>query len=100
LCGLLTDDESRRIRKALMGVGLPVWDDLLESRNDAGELEILKGLEEFREHLGGELTVTLPQGIGSRVEVHEMDQGVIMRAVQTLKAEVVAARNSRVREIA
>jgi 3-dehydroquinate synthase len=100
LCGLLTEAEAGRIMNALMGIGLPIWDDLLEARNDAGELEILKGLEEFREHLGGELTVTLPQGIGSRVEVHEMDRELIMKAVQTLKAEVVAARNSMVNEIA
>jgi 3-dehydroquinate synthase len=33
---------------------------------------VLKGLEEFREHLGGELTLTMLRGIGAGVEVHEI----------------------------
>ena len=35
---------------------------------------MLAGLDEFREHLGGELTVTLLAGIGSRLDVHEIDE--------------------------
>lgn len=46
---------------------------------------LLKGLEEFREHLGGELTITLLQGIGHGVEVHEMDHDRILQAVEKLK---------------
>ena len=36
---------------------------------------ILDGIEEFREHLGGELTVTLLRGIGRGEEVHSLDGG-------------------------
>ncbi len=86
LSGLLTDDEATRIVQALTAVGLPVWDPLLESKTGSGKFEILKGLEEFREHLGGILTVTLPQGIGNKLEVHTMDSDLVMAAVDHLKA--------------
>jgi len=72
--------------QALRAVGLPVWDPLLESKTGSGAFEILKGLEEFREHLGGILTVTLPQGIGNKLEVHTMDGDLVMAAVDYLKA--------------
>ena len=86
LIGLLGDGDVERILCALARVGLPTWDPLLEARTDRGESEILKGLEEFREHLGGTLTVTLPDGIGQRVEVHHMDTAAVMDAIGFLKA--------------
>jgi 3-dehydroquinate synthase len=42
-------------------------------------------LHEFREHLGGELTVTLLSEIGVGVEVHVMDAGLIERAIEWLR---------------
>ena len=45
----------------------------------------MKGLEEFREHLGGELTITLPDGIGARVELHEMDTGLIESCIDAMR---------------
>lgn len=47
---------------------------------------VLKGLEEFREHLGGELTIMLINDIGSGIEVHEMDTPLISTAIAKLKA--------------
>ncbi|MBT3191734.1 MAG: 3-dehydroquinate synthase [Verrucomicrobia bacterium] len=86
LCGLLSEADATRIQQALSAMGLPVWDALLEARTETGELEILKGLEEFREHLGGSLTITLPQGIGSKIEVHEMDTDKLIEALGGVKA--------------
>lgn len=45
---------------------------------------VLSGLEEFREHLGGELTVTLARAIGAPYEVHDMDRALIKRAIERL----------------
>lgn len=45
---------------------------------------ILSGLEEFREHLGGDLCVTLPRAIGAPYEVHHMDTVLIARAIEHL----------------
>jgi 3-dehydroquinate synthase len=49
-------------------------------------LQILAGLDEFREHLGGELTITLLKEIGSGMEVHEMNSGKIVEAIHELRA--------------
>jgi 3-dehydroquinate synthase len=46
---------------------------------------ILEGLEEFREHLGGELTVTLVPEIGTKLEVHEMERALILEAMEELR---------------
>ena len=45
----------------------------------AGRPAVLDGLAEFREHLGGELTITLLAGVGRGVEVHD-DSGRAGRA--------------------
>jgi 3-dehydroquinate synthase len=56
---------------------------LLHEDSD-GEFVVLKGLEEFREHLGGKLTITLLQGVGRGFEVHEMDSLVVLAAIREL----------------
>ncbi len=47
--------------------------------------ELFKGIEEFREHLGGRLTVTLIEDIGKPVDVHEMDFERLSEAMDTLR---------------
>lgn len=68
--GLIAEADVNRIISGLRDCGLPVWDDLLERRLPDGSLEIMAGLAQFREHLGGDLTITLPHGIGSKTEVN------------------------------
>lgn len=46
--------------------------------------ELLKGIQEFREHLGGELTITLIKGIGQKMDVHEIDLELMKNAVNSL----------------
>ena len=45
---------------------------------------MLEGLEEFREHLGGRFTITLLDGIGRGVDVHEVDYGRVLEAAAIL----------------
>ncbi len=87
--GLLTESELNRILNAMQHCGLPIWDHLLEYTED-GNLTILKGLDEFREHLGGLLTVTLPRGIGTKCEIHEMDRSIIADAITFLRDRSIA----------
>jgi 3-dehydroquinate synthase len=55
--------------------------------NSPGNKEsILHGLQEFREHLGGELTIMLLDRIGNGVEVHEVDMALYREAIDILKA--------------
>jgi 3-dehydroquinate synthase len=46
---------------------------------------VLGGLEEFREHLGGELTITLLLGIGHGFEVHEIDAEQMLQSIGELE---------------
>jgi len=46
---------------------------------------VLQGLRDFREHLGGELTITLLAEIGTGLEVHEMDEALVAEAIAWLK---------------
>ncbi|SFR49091.1 3-dehydroquinate synthase [Robiginitalea myxolifaciens] len=50
--------------------------------------EVLNGLTEFQEHLGGLLTITLLKGIGEKEDVHEMDRTLIREALDYLSARV------------
>ncbi len=74
---LISADELKRILDGISNCGLKVWYPEMAQRNDSGELAILQGLKEFQEHLGGRLTITLPEGIGKKVEVHHMDYDLI-----------------------
>jgi 3-dehydroquinate synthase len=57
----------------LRASGFKLWFKELDLRLPNGSRAIFAGLEDFREHLGGELTVTYPKGIGARHEVHEVE---------------------------
>ena len=81
---LLTAEEFERIVTGLVACGLPVWHPLLTAKSPEGNLEILEGLADFREHLGGALTVTLPDGIGAKVEVHQISVEIVEDAVTHL----------------
>jgi 3-dehydroquinate synthase len=75
--GALSADALDRIKRLLRHLGFELWHPALSQRDETGDLAILQGLEEFREHLGGELSITLLQEIGVGVEVHEVDLDVM-----------------------
>lgn len=81
----LDDSVFDAIHAGLREAGFPVWYDLLERRAGDGSLELLNGLRDFQEHLGGELCVTMPRGLGAKFEIHEMDAGLVADSVAELK---------------
>ncbi|HEY5344924.1 MAG TPA: 3-dehydroquinate synthase [Verrucomicrobiae bacterium] len=83
--GLLDPPSCERILKLLERLGFKLFADELLNANNANEFTILSGLEEFREHLGGELTITLLKEIGRGVEVHEMNPQKIVEAIHELQ---------------
>ena len=85
LSGLLPAGEEERICALLEFLGFALWHPALLKQGPAGELVILEGLREFREHLGGELTITLLAGIGTGVEVHEIDHELMRQAMLWLR---------------
>jgi 3-dehydroquinate synthase len=85
LAGMLAAGEDSRICALLDHLGFRLWHPALEVRGTDGGLAILEGLREFREHLGGDLTVTLLEDIGSGIEVHTIDEARMLEAINWLK---------------
>ena len=86
LAGMCDPASADAVRALLARLGLPRWDEALEQVS-AGRRVVLDGLDEFREHLGGELTVTLVRAIGEGVEVHRMDEALIEAAIARLRPD-------------
>jgi 3-dehydroquinate synthase len=83
--GLLEAAAADRILNLLRGLGFSIFASRLRVKDSRGEYQILAGLEEFREHLGGELTITLLKEIGQGIEVHEMHPDKIMASIHELE---------------
>ncbi|MFP4339580.1 MAG: 3-dehydroquinate synthase [Cyclobacteriaceae bacterium] len=78
--GMLSEHEMQRVMQLFKTLGFSLYVPELEKE------EVLKGLQEFQEHLGGELTIMLLEKIGKGVEVHEMHIELIRKAIAQLKA--------------
>jgi 3-dehydroquinate synthase len=92
LTGLLPESDWRRVLALLEGVGFALYAPELEgplSRCDPDSL--LHGLTEFREHLGGRMTVTLLAGIGRGVEAHYMEDEIIRESIAELASAAAEA---------
>lgn len=85
LKGMIGQADRDAILHGLAECGLPTWSPLLERADTRGEPEVLGGLEQFREHLGGRLCITLPKPLGAKVEVHRMSLATVKRAIRLLK---------------
>jgi 3-dehydroquinate synthase len=83
--GFLAADDCGRILALLTALDFELWAPQLEARDSDGRLQLIVGLEEFRQHLGGALTITLIEGIGRGFEVHEMDAEVIAASLAEMK---------------
>ena len=84
LAGLLASGGEDRICFLLEHLGFDLWHPALQKYNAEGGSEILVGLRDFREHLGGELTITLLAELGVGIEVHEMDETLIAQSIDWL----------------
>ena len=88
LSGLLDEASGTRITQLMRALGFVLWDDALDQRAADGRREVLAGLEHFRAHLGGELTITLLSDIGFSVDVHDMNSNLIDQAISDLQGAV------------
>lgn len=82
--GLLKALRRDEILRLIRSLGFDLYHVLLMdgTRLNPG---ITAGLQEFREHLGGELTITLIRDIADAVDVHEMAPDLLDRAASVLK---------------
>ncbi|MFG0305646.1 MAG: 3-dehydroquinate synthase [Phycisphaerales bacterium JB040] len=77
--GLCPPELADRVHSSLTALGFTLAHPLL-ARPEA----VLPGLDEFREHLGGELTITLCPEPGRDAEVHSIDENAMRRAFAVL----------------
>ena len=85
LCGLITETDLHQILDVMKKIGF----DLAIPMNTPEEVDILlKGIEEFREHLGGQLTITLISGLGIKHDVHTIDMARMKDAVLKLNYQM------------
>ena len=83
--GLLSEQACGQILSLLDRLKLPSWHRALDLKGPDGRLKILRGLDEFKEHIGGELTITLLKQIGQGTEVGRIDHAIIHRALSWLR---------------
>lgn len=76
--------DADRVLNCLHRLGLPLWHPALD--DEAG---LFAGLEEFRQHLGGRLTLTMLPRVGDKLDVHSVDLAR-MRAALRRVAEYAA----------
>ena len=77
----ISREDFTSIINAIQSCGLPTSSELLKRLDSNGEPDVLNGIEQFREHLGGELCVTLPNPIGSKIEVHQINRELLKEAI-------------------
>ena len=82
LSGRLPAEKAERIFQLLFQLRFEITHPLLQIEKNS---DILSGLNEFREHLGGLLTIMLLRDIGTGEEVHEIDIALLIEASRQLK---------------
>ena len=79
LQGRISESDFNRIIHLMHTLGFELFAPELQGEN------LIQGLKEFQEHLGGQLTIMLLEELGKGVEVHEMDHDLIFKSVEILR---------------
>jgi 3-dehydroquinate synthase len=79
---------AERVLKLYSIMGFLTHHEALEWRDGNGKRRILAGLDEFREHLGGRLTLLMIREIGTGVDVHKIDTEAYGRCIDQLRGPV------------
>jgi 3-dehydroquinate synthase len=80
---MLSAGEWERIISLIKNLGFAIYHEALLT-TQSGDYQVIKGLEEFREHLGGELTIMLLTQIGKGKEVNQIDKKIMLQAAELL----------------
>lgn len=83
ISGRINEEDAQNIIDLLQALGFAITHPLMEIKDDHSN--VLKGLNEFREHLGGKLTIMLLERIGKGIEVHELDTELLKKSSQWLE---------------
>lgn len=77
----LAESDAQAVLGCLADLGLPLDHPSLHETDT-----LFAGLEEFRQHLGGRLTLTMLKGVGQPIDVHEVDRGKMLLAIERVAA--------------
>jgi 3-dehydroquinate synthase len=76
----LPAEDSERVLRCLVDLGFALDHPILRDPS-----ALFEGLEEFRQHLGGRLTLTMLEAIGRPIDVHEVDDSKMRIAIARLR---------------
>lgn len=93
-CGWVSEGVRDTLLNALERIGFRLWQPELAWTQGDGALSILEGLDEFREHLGGRLTLMLPEGPGRTRALNEVEPEAVARALRILEKRTMARKES------
>ncbi len=83
--GLLKFSIAEQVLRVLDGLQLGIYHPALDWLDESGRRRVLDGLDEFREHLGGRLTVLLLEDVGRGIDVHEIDETLLGDCINELR---------------
>ncbi|OGF44215.1 MAG: hypothetical protein A2452_05405 [Candidatus Firestonebacteria bacterium RIFOXYC2_FULL_39_67] len=84
---LISAKEFTRVYNGLKNCGFNLWHPVMERRDRNGILSIYRGLEEFRQHIGGELHLVMPDRLGKKCVIKSLPHDEIEKAVREMKNE-------------
>src|SRR5688572_7295350 len=84
--GALPEPITDRILDILSRLGFVLYTPVLEERGDDGRYKVVHGLDEFREHMGGRLTIPMIRAPGQRFDLHNIDPATVDAAISELKS--------------
>jgi 3-dehydroquinate synthase len=90
--GWLEAAAAERALALLRRLGFELFANELLHLDPEHQPSVLKGLEDFREHLGGELTLTMLKDIGVGIEIHQVVPARMLDAISELRQHHEAAR--------
>ena len=79
LAGNLPEPDADRVLACLLALGFDLDHPLLDHPR------LIEGLDEFREHLGGELTISLLRAIGDAYDTHAIDPDLVRESIARLR---------------
>lgn len=81
----LPEHDAQRVLQCLRQMGFELYHPILDDSEP-----LFRGLEEFRQHLGGRLTLTMLQAIGRSCEIHSVDRDQMRLAISQLREACLA----------
>ncbi|BBL71700.1 3-dehydroquinate synthase [Methylogaea oryzae] len=87
--GLLPASGADRLCALLERLGFRLWDAALERHDKHGRALVMDGLDEFRQHLGGELSLTLLSDLGRGVNGCRVGMAAMERSLEWLRTRAM-----------